>query len=64
MDSNGRWLATNWVLKLLPPNGQKASWRKTKPYQPDEWGAVVREGCRILNENNWFPALTLILVAR
>src|SRR5688572_17574078 len=26
-----------------------------------EWGSVVREGCKILNNNHWFPALTLII---
>src|SRR5918911_1370252 len=34
---------------------------KTKPFQTDEWGAVVREGCNIMNHNHWFPALTLII---
>ncbi|HYY86099.1 MAG TPA: radical SAM protein [Nitrososphaeraceae archaeon] len=62
MDSNGRWLATNLGVETVAPRMVKKHLGvKTKPYQPDEWGAVVREGCRILNENHWFPALTLII---
>ena len=62
MDSSGRWLATNLGVETVAPRMVKKHLGvKTKPYQPDEWGAVVREGCRILNENHWFPALTLII---
>jgi len=34
---------------------------KVKPFSPEEWQDVVFEGTRILNENYWFPAYTLIL---
>jgi len=34
---------------------------KTKPFAPEEWGSVVREGAKILNENHWFPAATIII---
>ncbi len=62
MDSSGRWLATNLGVETVAPRMvRKHLGVKTKPYQPDEWGKVVREGCRILNENHWFPALTLII---
>ena len=62
MDSSGRWLATNLGVETVAPRMvRKHLGVKTKPYQPDEWGEVVREGCRILNENHWFPALTLII---
>jgi len=62
MDSSGRWLATNLGVETVAPRMvRKHLGVKTKPFQPDEWGKVVREGCRILNENHWFPALTLII---
>ena len=62
MDANGRWLATNLGVETVAPRMVKKHLGvKTKPYQPEEWGAVVREGCKILNENHWFPALTLII---
>ena len=55
-------LATNLGVETVAPRMVKKHLGvKTKPYQPDEWGAVVREGCRILNDNHWFPALTLII---
>jgi len=34
---------------------------KAKPYGPDEWPDVIFHGTRILNENYWIPAYTLIL---
>jgi hypothetical protein len=62
MDTNGRWLATNLGIETVAPRMVKKHLGvKTKPYQPEEWGAVVREGCKILNQNHWFPALTLII---
>ena len=62
MESNGRWLATNLGVETVAPRlVKKHLGVKTKPYQPDEWGSVVREGCKILNQNHWFPALTLII---
>ena len=60
--ANGRWLATNLGIETVAPRMVKKHLGvKTKPYQPEEWGAVVREGCKILNQNHWFPALTLII---
>jgi radical SAM superfamily enzyme YgiQ (UPF0313 family) len=62
MESTGRWLATNLGVETVAPRlVKKHLGVKTKPYQPEEWGTVVREGCRILNDNHWFPALTLII---
>jgi len=60
--SNSKWLATNLGIETVSPKlVKKHLGVKTKPFQPEEWGMVVREGCRILNKNHWFPALTLII---
>jgi hypothetical protein len=62
MENNGRWLATNLGVETVAPRMVKKHLGvKTKPFQPEEWGSVVREGCKILNNNHWFPALTLII---
>ncbi len=34
---------------------------KGVPFAIDEWQSVVLEGLAVLNENNWFPAMTLIV---
>ncbi len=34
---------------------------KGVPFPIDEWPSVVLEGLRVLNENNWFPVMTLII---
>ena len=34
---------------------------KAVPFAIDHWQSVVLEGLRVLNENNWFPAMTLIV---
>jgi len=34
---------------------------KAVPFSIDYWPSVVLEGLRVLNENNWFPAMTLIV---
>jgi radical SAM superfamily enzyme YgiQ (UPF0313 family) len=34
---------------------------KGAPFQIEDWPSVVLEGLRVLNENNWFPAMTLIV---
>jgi hypothetical protein len=34
---------------------------KGVPFSIDHWPSVVLEGLRVLNENNWFPAMTLIV---
>lgn len=34
---------------------------KGVPFPIDEWPSVVVRGLEILNENNWFPAMTLIV---
>ena len=34
---------------------------KGVPFQAEDWPSVVVEGLRVLNENNWFPAMTLIV---
>lgn len=62
MDNNGRWLATNLGIETVAPRMVKKHLGvKTKPFSTDEWGWVVREGARILNENHWFPAATIII---
>ena len=62
MERSGRWLATNLGVETVAPRMVKKHLGvKTKPYQPEEWGAVVRQGVKVLNQNHWFPALTLII---
>ncbi len=34
---------------------------KAVPFAIDHWQSVVLEGLKVLNENNWFPAMTLIV---
>src|SRR5678815_794395 len=34
---------------------------KAVPFAIDHWQSVVLEGLRVMNENNWFPAMTLIV---
>lgn len=34
---------------------------KAKPFAAEEWPDVIFDGTRVLNENYWFPAYTLIL---
>ena len=34
---------------------------KGVPFSIEDWPSVVLEGLRVLNENNWFPAMTLIV---
>jgi radical SAM superfamily enzyme YgiQ (UPF0313 family) len=39
--------------KIMPSKGI--------PFSIEDWPSVVLEGLRILNENNWFPVMTLIV---
>ncbi len=39
--------------KIMPGKGV--------PFPIDHWQSIVLEGLRVLNENNWFPAMTLIV---
>ncbi len=39
--------------KVMPTKGV--------PFKIDHWQSVVMEGLRVLNKNNWFPAMTLII---
>jgi hypothetical protein len=39
--------------KIMPGKGV--------PFAIEHWPSVVLEGLRVLNENNWFPAMTLII---
>lgn len=39
--------------KIMPSKGV--------PFSIEDWPSVVLEGLRVLNENNWFPAMTLIV---
>ena len=34
---------------------------KAVPFAIEDWPSIILEGLRILNENNWFPAMTLIV---
>ncbi len=34
---------------------------KSLPFKTEDWPSVVLEGLRILNENNWFPVMTLMI---
>jgi Radical SAM superfamily len=34
---------------------------KGVPFSIEDWQSVVLEGLKVLNENNWFPAMTLIV---
>jgi radical SAM superfamily enzyme YgiQ (UPF0313 family) len=34
---------------------------KGVPFSIEDWPSVVIEGLRVLNENNWFPAMTLMV---
>lgn len=58
----GKWLAVQPGLESAAPRIVK-QWLalKVKPFSNEEWPWVVREGVRILNENYFFPALTLIV---
>lgn len=60
--SNEKWLATNLGIETVAPRMVKKHLGvKTKPFSTDEWGWVVREGAKIMNQNHWFPAATLII---
>lgn len=39
--------------KIMPSKGI--------PFSVEDWPSIVLEGLRILNENNWFPVMTLIV---
>jgi tRNA A37 methylthiotransferase MiaB len=43
--------------------GKKIMPSKGVPFPIDEWPSVILEGLRTLNENNWFPVMTLIVGA-
>lgn len=42
------------LIKEFMPN-------KCRPYTPDEWPNVVRKAFKVLNENRWFCAATLVV---
>ncbi len=64
-------LSTHPKKKILAPligletgsvrMGKKIMPSKGVPFPIEEWPSVVLEGLRILNENNWFPVMTLIV---
>lgn len=43
--------------------GKKIMPSKGIPFPIDEWPSVILEGLRVLNTNNWFPVMTLIVGA-
>ncbi len=42
------------MAKMIMPS-------KAVPFNIEDWPSVVIQGLRILNENNWFPAMTLMI---
>jgi radical SAM superfamily enzyme YgiQ (UPF0313 family) len=40
---------------------EKYADRKLAPFKPNDWRWVVKEGVKILNENYWIPAFSLII---
>lgn len=45
--------SVNMAKKIMPGKGV--------PFSISDWQSVVLEGLRVLNKNNWFPAMTLIV---
>ncbi len=45
--------SVSMAKKIMPSKGI--------PFQTEDWPSVFIEGLRVLNENNWFPAVTLII---
>jgi radical SAM superfamily enzyme YgiQ (UPF0313 family) len=43
--------------------GKKIMPSKGIPFPIEEWPSLILEGLRILNQNNWFPVMTLIVGA-
>ena len=43
------------------PMAKKVMASKGVPFNIEHWPSVVLEGLKVLNENNWFPAMTLIV---
>lgn len=60
--SPDRWIGIQPGFETASPRLiKKYMPHKAKPFSPEEWPEVLFEGTRILNENYWFPAYTLIL---
>ena len=45
--------SVNMAKKIMPSKGI--------PFQTEDWPSVFINGLKVLNENNWFPAVTLIV---
>ncbi|HET8676163.1 MAG TPA: radical SAM protein [Blastocatellia bacterium] len=45
--------SVSMAKKIMPSKGV--------PFSIEDWPSVVLEGLRVLNENNWFPMMTLIV---
>ena len=45
--------SVSMARKIMPSKGV--------PFSIDDWPSVVIEGLRVMNENNWFPMMTLIV---
>ncbi len=45
--------SVSMARKIMPGKGI--------PFQTEDWPSVFIEGLRVLNENNWFPAVTLMI---
>lgn len=45
--------SVNMAKKIMPSKGI--------PFQTEDWPSVFINGLKVLNENNWFPAVTLII---
>jgi radical SAM superfamily enzyme YgiQ (UPF0313 family) len=44
-----------------PRLGKKLMPSKGVPFSIEDWPSIVLEGLRVMNENNWFPVMTLII---
>jgi len=47
------WISPRMVRKFMP--------FKAKPYSPEEYPETVREAIRIMNQNYYYPAITLVV---
>ena len=47
------WISPRMVRKFMP--------FKAKPYTPEEYPETVREAIRIMNQNYYYPAITLVV---
>ncbi len=57
-----RWMGVQPGIETGSPTlMEKTMKNKAKPFQADEWPDVVRNAIKILNDNCWFPACTVMV---